>query len=233
MKPSKKQERIKRAALMLAYLKSDINATRTELVWSNGWELIVAVALSAQCTDKRVNEVTNVLFKKYPTLESYVNSDINEFTECIRSVTYFQTKARHIVAAAHILQEKYKGEIPKTLAGLEELPGVGRKTANVVLSNLYGICEGIAVDTHVRRLAIKFDLTDFDDPVRIERDLMEIVPQTDWQFINNSMVLYGRYVCTALRHDCAHHPLTLLYPPAAFSFPKAIRQKKRTDASEA
>lgn len=191
------------------------------LNFSNPWELLVAVQLSAQCTDERVNQVTAKLFKKYPTLADYVHAKQSVFEHDIFSCGFYRNKTRNILAAAKIIQEKHSGIIPNTLADLILIPGVARKTANVVLSNLYGKAEGIAVDTHVRRFAIRFDLSDFKDPVRIERDLMEIMPKTEWWGFNHRLVHYGRDFCPARTHDCKNHPLTKIYPQAADLWPKA------------
>lgn len=191
------------------------------LTFSNPWELMVAVQLSAQCTDKRVNEVTKTLFKTYRTLDDYVNAKSSEFERIVRPCGYFRNKTRNILAAARFLSEKYGGTLPRTMAELIEFPGVARKTANVVLSNLYGVHEGIAVDTHVRRFAIRFDLSDHRDPVRIERDLMEIMPEKDWWMFNHRLVHYGRDYCPARPHDCSKHPLTKVYPKAAAVWPKS------------
>ena len=191
-----------------------------ELNYKTPWQLMVAVQLSAQCTDKRVNSVTQGLFKKYRTFKSYLEADFETFAQDIKPCGFYRAKARNILGAARMLQERYKGKIPKTIPELLLLPGVARKTANVVLANLYGVMDGIAVDTHIRRFAIRFDLSDFKDPVRIERDLMEVVPQKWWWDFHHRLVLYGRYVCTARPHACAEHPLTKFYPKAAHVWPK-------------
>lgn len=194
---------------------------RIALNYSNDWELMVAVQLSAQCTDERVNQVTAGLFKKYPTFEHYVKASHDEFEKDIHSCGFYRNKTKNILSAARMVKEKYGGTLPSTMKDLLTLPGVARKTANVVLSNIHGIAEGIAVDTHVRRFAIRFDLTDHKDPVRIERDLMDIMPQEDWWMFNHRLVHYGRDICPARRHDCKKHPLTAVYPRAAQIWPKA------------
>ncbi|MCL4392084.1 endonuclease III [Patescibacteria group bacterium] len=190
------------------------------LTYRTNWELLVAVELSAQCTDKKVNEVTKELFKKYWKLDDYVHAKQSEFEQDIRATGFYRNKARNILAAAKIVKEKFHGKIPRTMEEILTIPGVARKTANVVLGNAYGVVEGIAVDTHVRRLALKLGLTDHDDPVKIERDLMEIFPKKDWFKLTYWLIEYGRHVCPARPHDCINHPLTKIYPPAANIWPK-------------
>lgn len=221
MEVKKKQERTARVREMNRVLTDLYPNPEIALNFSNPWELMVAVQLSAQCTDERVNQVTEKLFKKYTTLEDYANASPEIFEKDIFSCGFYKNKTKNIIAAAKVVQDEYGGEIPRTLDELLKIPGVARKTANVVLSNLYGTAEGIAVDTHVRRFAIRFDLTDFKDPVRIERDLMEIMPQEEWWFFNHRLVHYGRDVCPARKHDCAEHPLTRTYSPANEVWPKA------------
>jgi endonuclease-3 len=217
----KKKERILRVKKMNTILRKLYPEAIIALNFSNPWELMVAVQLSAQCTDKRVNIVTEKLFKKYTTVGAYARARQVEFEKDIFSCGFYRNKARNIIAAARMVEEKYKGEIPRTLKELLLIPGVARKTANVVLSNLYEMAEGIAVDTHVRRFAIRFDLSDFKDPVRIERDLMEIMPTSEWWGFNHRLVHYGRDICPARKHDCKDHPLTKIYPSADALWPKA------------
>lgn len=180
------------------------------LNFSNHWELVLAVSLSAQCTDKKVNEVTEKLFKKYPTLADYVNADPHEFEQDIFQTGFYRQKTKNALAAAKMLQEKFGGIVPNTMEELQTLPGVGRKTANVVLGNAFGIAEGIAVDTHVRRLARVFGLTDHREPEKIEQDLMQIIPQKDWFRSTYLFIEYGRAFCVARRHNHAACPLTEL-----------------------
>lgn len=221
MTSQKKKERTLRAKKMNAVLNTLYPEATIALNFSNPWELLVAVQLSAQCTDERVNQVTAKLFKKYPTLADYVHAKQSVFERDIFSCGFYRNKTRNILAAAKIIQEKHSGIIPNTLADLILIPGVARKTANVVLSNLYEKAEGIAVDTHVRRFVIRFDLSDFRDPVRIERDLMEIMPKSEWWGFNHRLVHYGRDICPARKHDCKGHPLTRIYPKADNCWPKA------------
>ena len=202
-------------------LKKLFPDAKIALKYSNNWELLVAVILSAQCTDKMVNRVTGKLFKKYKTLDDYVNADRKEFEKDIKSTGFYRNKAKNILAAAKIVKEKFKGNIPKTMGNILMLPGVARKTANVVLGNAYGVVEGIAVDTHVRRFAIKFDLSDYTDPVRIERDLMELLPKKEWFHFTYLVIEYGRNMAPAHKRDHGNDPLVRIYPPAGKRFPKS------------
>lgn len=217
----KKKERTMRVKKMNAVLRKLYPVAKIALNYSNPWELMVAVQLSAQCTDARVNLVTEKLFKKYKTVADYASARQSEFEKDIFSCGFYRNKARNIIGAAKMIKKEYGGEVPDTMEKLFKLPGVARKTANVVLSNLYEIAEGIAVDTHVRRFAIRFDLSDFTDPVRIERDLMEIMPRGEWWGFNHRLVHYGRDICPARKHDCTEHPLTKIYPKANDIWPKA------------
>lgn len=194
---------------------------RSALSHGTPWELLVAVQLSAQCTDRRVNEVTKTLFKKYPTLAHYVRANPQTFEKDIYTCGFYRNKTKNILAAAKIVRDTFHGVIPRTMSELLSLPGVARKTANVVASYLYGSALGIAVDTHVRRFAIRFDLSDYTDPTRIERDLMKILPSQEWRLFNHRLVYYGRDICPARKHDCAGHPLTRVYPRAADRWPRA------------
>lgn len=177
------------------------------LNFSNHWELVLAVSLSAQCTDKKVNEVTARLFKKYPTLNDYVHADLKEFEQDIFQTGFYHQKAKNALAAARVLQDRFDGVVPNTMEELMELPGVGRKTANVVLGNAFGIAVGIAVDTHVRRLARVFGLTKHTDPQKIEQDLMKIIPQDLWFRTTYLYIEYGRRYCVARPHDHENCPV--------------------------
>lgn len=200
--------RKKRAQKIIAALKKLFPRSKIVLNYSNNWELLVAVILSAQCTDKKVNEVTTKLFKKYRTLSDYVKANQREFEQDIRSTGFYRNKAKNILAAAKMVKEKFGGKIPKTMDEILTLPGVARKTANIVLGNAYGIVEGIAVDTHVRRLTKKLGLTNHDDPVKIERDLMEILPKKEWFNFTYRLIDYGRKYCPARPHTHDNCPLT-------------------------
>lgn len=220
-KPSTLEERKARAKKILAYLKKAYPVPETELVFTTPIQLVVAVMLSAQSTDKRVNLVTATLFKKYKTVKDFADADLAEFTEAISSITFYKNKARHILATARMIRDEFGGRIPKTEAELVRLPGVAYKTAHVVLGELHDIWEGIPTDTHVRRFALKFDLTDHTELTKISKDLESLVSKKDWKYVNNGLVLYGRYVCKANPHPCEDHPLTKLWLPAASRWPKA------------
>lgn len=191
---------------------------KTELNYKNEWQFLVAVQLSAQCTDKRVNIVTKELFKKYKKLDDYLNASSKEFEQAIRSVTYYHNKAKNILAAAKFVKEKFKGKLPKTISELVAIPGVGRKTANVFLSEIHGIHEGVTVDTHVIRFVSRFDLSDHKDAVKIERDLMALLPQKEWRHFTHRAIFYGRYLAPARKYDTSKDPLIKIYPPAAKKF---------------
>lgn len=199
-----KKERTKKIVAALKKLFPDAGMI---LKYGNNWELLVAVILSAQCTDKKVNEVTEKLFKKYRTLNDYLKAKPREFEKDIYQTGFYKAKTKNILAAARVIKEKFGGKIPRTMAEMLEIPGVGRKTANVVLGNAYGIVEGIAVDTHVARLSRVLGLSHHTDPVKIEKDLMAIVPKKDWFKFTYLLIEYGRKFCPARRHDHAKCPL--------------------------
>jgi len=172
------------------------------LNFSNPLELLVATILAAQCTDERVNQVTRNLFKKYRSAEDYANADINVLEQDIKPTGYYRVKARRIKEVCKVLVEKFNSEVPKTMEGLLSLPGVARKTANIVLTNAYGINEGIIVDTHVLRLAKRLGLTKSKTRERIEKDLMEIVPKDKWGRFADLLIFHGRRVCKARKPNC-------------------------------
>lgn len=217
----KTEERRLRAAKIVAYLKKTYPTQKTELLYETPFQLVVAVVLSAQCTDKKVNQATRALFNRYKTVQDFADAEPSEFAEMVSSITFFQNKTKHIIGAAKVLLSEFGGEVPRTEKELIRLPGVAYKTAHVVLGELYGIWEGIPTDTHVRRFALRFDLTDHTELTRISKDLEELVPKKNWRYVNNGLVLYGRYVCPALPHPCDEHPLTKLWPPASLRWPKA------------
>lgn len=217
----KHEERKERAARIVSYLKKTYPLPKTELTYTTPFELLAAVILSAQCTDKKVNAVTPALFARYRTVEDYAGAEPSELMELISSITYFQSKARYLIGSAKVLLEEFGGVVPRTEKELIRLPGVAYKTAHVVLGELYGVYEGIPTDTHVRRFAIRFDLTDHVELTKISKDLEQLVPKEDWKYVNNGLVLYGRYVCPALPHECSEHPLTKLWPEAIHRWPKA------------
>lgn len=201
-------ERKKRAHVIFAKLKKLFPSATIALKFSSPWELLVATILSAQCTDKKVNEVTEKLFTKYKKLEDYVRADQKEFEQDIRQTGFYRNKTKHILASAKLVRDKFYGKVPDTMETILTLPGVARKTANVVLGNAYGVVEGIAVDTHVRRLARLFGLTRHNDPKKIECNLMEIIPKEDWFKTTYLLIEYGRKYCTARSHDHDKCPLT-------------------------
>ena len=199
--------RKKRARLIIQKLKKLFPKAKMALNYSDNWELLVAVELSAQCTDKKVNEVTVKLFKKYRSLDDYVRARQKDFEQDIYSTGFYRNKAKNILKAAKLVKNKFGGKLPKTMKEMLTLPGVARKTANVVLGNAYGVTEGIAVDTHVRRLVKRFGLTKHNDPVKIERDLMNLIPKRDWFKATYLFIEYGRKYCAAKPH--AHNKCPL------------------------
>ncbi len=200
-------EQRRKAKAIITVLKRLYPEAKTVLRHTNPWELYIAVVLSAQTTDKKVNEVTERLFKKYKTLDDYVNADPEEFEQEIKSVNFYRNKAKNILKAAKIVKAQFGGEVPRTMEALRTLPGAGRKTANVIQAQAYGVAEGIAVDTHVKRLARRWGLTNETDPEKIERDLMAILPQEDWVHFNFRVVDYGRDYCSARPHQHEACPL--------------------------
>ncbi len=221
------EERKARAKNVVAFLKKTYPAPKTELNYSTPFQLVVAVLMSAQCTDKVVNRVTEPLFKKYKTVKDFANADVAMLSKEISSVTFFNNKAKAIIAAAAILERDFKGTVPKTVEELITLPGVAYKTANVVLGELYGMWEGIPTDTHVKRFAYRFDLSDNLDLYKISKDLESLVPKKDWRFVNNGFVLYGRYVCKANKHDCTMHELTAIWPESRTRWLKVSPSKSK------
>ena len=210
-----RKEREVRVRKLLKKLKVLFPKAEMMLNYSTNWELVVAVVLSAQCTDKMVNKVTAKLFKKYKKLDDYVHADIREFEQDIKSTGFYKMKAKNVLAGAKVVKEVFKGRIPKTIKEMITIPGVGRKTANVVLGNAYGIMEGVAVDTHVKRFSTRFDLTDNKTPEKIELDLMQIVPKKDWFNFTYLAIEYGRHIAPARKYDTTQDPLIKIYPEAA------------------
>ena len=175
-------------------------------------ELLVATILSAQCTDVRVNQVTKTLFRKYPTAADYAKASQSELERDIQSTGFFRNKAKNIRNCCQTLLEKYDGQVPKDMESLVQLPGVGRKTANVVLGTAYGIAVGVVVDTHVARITRRLGLTAEKDPVKIERDLMTQFAQDEWIALSHQLILHGRRCCTARNPKCGECPLESLCP---------------------
>jgi len=190
-------------------LKRIYPKAKIALNFSNPWELLVAVILSAQTTDKKVNEITEKLFKKYKTIDDYAKANLKEFENDIKGVNYYKNKAKFILENAKIIKEKFGGKVPKTMEELLQLKGVARKTANIVLSVAYNIYEGIAVDTHVKRLTRLLGLTKETKPEKIEKDLMAIIPKgPEWRDFPLRLIQYGREYCPAKKHDHKNCPLT-------------------------
>ena len=206
-----------RVLKIIELLEKEHPDAKTALNYTNPLELLVATILSAQCTDKRVNIVTKTLFKKYRKAEEYAKADLTELEEDIKPTGFYRNKAKNIKRCCQILVEKFNSQVPKTMKEILQLPGVARKTANIVLSNAYGVIEGIAVDTHVRRLAIRLGFTEHKDPGKIEKNLMEIVPKNRWMRITDLLIFHGRRVCTARKPKCSMCVLKSLCP-SAFTF---------------
>ncbi len=216
-----KSKRAERAGRIVAYLKKAYPRPESELHFKTPFQFVVAVMLSAQCTDKAVNKVTRELFKKYKKPSCFKDADPVVFESELSSIPFFRNKAKHIRATAAIVSDEYKGKVPSDPSLLQKMPGIGYKTAYVVVGELYGAWDGIPTDTHVKRFARKFDLSDETDLKKISHDLERLIPKEDWKYVNNGLVLYGRYVCKANKHDCAEHPLTKLWPPAEMRWPRA------------
>ncbi len=181
----------------------------TPLNYTTDFQLLVAVILSAQCTDNRVNIVTETLFKKYKTVHDFAQADIHELEQDIFSTGFYRSKAKAIIASANIINEKHKDKVPSTMAELLELPGVGRKTANVILGHIFNTVEGIAVDTHVKRLTNKFGLTEETDPNKIEKDICELLPQKDWWNFSYRLKAYGRTYSPARKKYDEDDPVSI------------------------
>jgi endonuclease-3 len=197
---------------ILAILERRFPQPECALIHDSPWQLLVATILSAQCTDKRVNMVTPGLFKKFPTIESFAVAKLGEVEKAIQSTGFFRNKAKNIIACAQTLLEKFAGEIPQKLEQLVELPGVGRKTASVILGTAFGKAEGIVVDTHVKRLSFRMGLTKETDPEKVEKDLMKIIPKNKWIAFSHLLILHGRERCAARKPDCGNCELTDLCP---------------------
>ena len=200
------------ARRVVGALKRSYPDANCELHFTDPLELIVATILSAQCTDVRVNQVTAELFQKYRTAHDYAASAQGELEEEVHATGFFRQKAFAIRRMARILEERHRGQVPKQMEALIKLPGVARKTANVVLGTAYGIASGVVVDTHVKRLAYRMGLTDESDPVKVERDLMALIPKRSWVWFGHAMIWHGRRVCYARKPACATCPLNAFCP---------------------
>jgi len=206
-----------RALKIIELLEKEHPDAKIALHYSNPLELLVATMLSAQSIDETINKVTKTLFKKYTKPADYANSDLKELERDIRSTGFYHNKAKNLKNSAKMLVEKYNSKVPETMEELTKLPGVARKTANIVLNNAYGVIAGVAVDTHVRRLAQRIGLTENKDPNKIEKDLMSIVPKDKWMRITDLLIFHGRRVCTAKKPNCAGCALSKICP-SAFTF---------------
>lgn len=196
-------DRKKQMQQIMKILKKEYPQAKTALFYGTPFQLLAATILSAQTTDALVNKMTEPLFKKYRTAGDFMKLSEEELELMIKSVNYYKTKAKNILSGARIIKERFNSRVPKTMEELTSLPGVARKTANIVLSEAYGINEGIAVDTHVKRLSARLGLSSHTDPVKVEQDLMEISRQEDWQLVSNLLIEHGRKVCDAKKpkHD--------------------------------
>lgn len=200
---------------IIVQLRATYPDAECALLYRNAWELLVATILSAQCTDKRVNIVTPGLFAQYPTVKAFAEAPREDLEEAIKTTGFFRNKAKNIQGAAHVLLERFGGVVPNTMDALLELPGVARKTANVVLGVAFQVADGVVVDTHVTRLSQRLNLTREENPTKIERDLMAMVPQADWIDIGHLLIHHGRALCTARKPHCGECPLQELCPSAA------------------
>ena len=201
-----------RTSDIIARLKATYPNAQCSLEYTNPLELLVATVLSAQCTDARVNMVTKTLFKKYRTAHEYAVAAPNELEVDIKSTGFYRNKAKALRACCSELVERHSGNVPADMEALVHLPGIGRKTANVILGNAFGMAEGIVVDTHVRRLAGRLGLSQHADPEKIEEDLLAVVPQEDWIALGHLLILHGRNVCSARAPKCPACPVNDLCP---------------------
>jgi endonuclease-3 len=206
-RPRTAAERQQRVAKILEALDGLFPAATCALHHKDAWQLLVATILSAQCTDKRVNEVTPGLFRKYPTIRDFAAVSQEELSQDIRSTGFYNNKAKSVIGAARKILSDFGGRVPRTMEEMLTIPGAARKTANVVLGTAYGIASGIVVDTHVQRIARRLDLTRQEDPVRIERDLMAIIPREKWIVFSHQMIHHGRNLCAARKPRCAECPM--------------------------
>ncbi|NMF62137.1 endonuclease III [Brasilonema octagenarum] len=221
----KKSSQKQRALEILVRLKRLYPDATCSLNYSTPVQLLVATILSAQCTDERVNLVTPALFSKFPDAASLANADLTELETSVRSTGFYRNKAKNIQAACRMIINEFGGHVPKQMEQMVRLPGVARKTANVVLANAYGINAGVTVDTHVKRLSERLGLTEHTDPIRIERDLMSLLPQPDWENWSIRLVYHGRAICKARSPACDACELADLCP-SAFNVPQVTVKAK-------
>jgi endonuclease-3 len=203
-----------RAELIAKTLQKQNPNPKTELIHKNEYELAVSVMLSAQTTDKKVNQVTIELFNKYPTWKKLANADLKDIQRIIRPVNFYIGKSERLIKAGQTVVSEFGEKLPKSMDDLMKIPGIARKSANVIMQEVWGIAEGIVVDTHVTRVSNRLGLTSQKDPGKIEKDLMEIVPKKYWRNFSGNMVLHGRYVCIARKPKCGECSLNKLCPSA-------------------
>ncbi len=208
----KKLNKKQRALAILSELKKLYPDATCSLNYATPVQLLVATILSAQCTDERVNKVTPELFTKFPDAPALASADREELENLIRSTGFYRNKAKNIQGACHKIVTQFQGKLPQTMEELLQLPGVARKTANVVLAHGFGIIEGVTVDTHVKRLSKRLGLTKNTEPVKIEQDLMKLLPQPDWENYSIRIIYHGRAVCKARKPNCDECQLALLCP---------------------
>lgn len=212
MRSESEDVRRSRARKILARLRRRYPNAKIALNFGNPMQLLAAVIMSAQCTDKKVNEVTAMLFKKYQSVDDFADADARTFARKIRQTGFFRAKALAIITSARIIRDDFGGKVPRTMDEILQLRGVARKTANVVLGNAYGVVEGIAVDTHVRRLAQRMGFSTRDDPVKIEKDLMALFDKKDWFTLTYVLIDHGRAICVARGRRCSLCPLKDICP---------------------
>jgi endonuclease III len=206
-RPKNAAERKARLDKILGELNGLYPRATCALNHRDAWELLVATILSAQCTDKRVNEVTPGLFQKYPTMTDFAHANQAEMAADLRPTGFFNNKAKSVIGAAKKILAEFGGKVPRTMDELLTVPGAARKTSNVVLGTAYGIASGVVVDTHVHRVTRRLDLTKNDDPVKIERDLMKILPEQRWILFSHQVIYFGRNLCVARRPRCEECPI--------------------------
>jgi endonuclease III len=225
----------RKAAAVQVVLNQHYPDAHCTLEYHNPLELLVATILSAQCTDERVNQVTPELFKKYPTAASYAQAPLNDLEAAIHSTGFYRNKAKNIQACCRQLQERFNGEVPADLEILVQLPGIGRKTANVILGNAFHI-PGVVVDTHVSRVTQRLGLTSHNDPVKIEADLMALLPSDSWVIFSHQLILHGRRTCQARKPMCGQCPLQALcdyaVQPATLNTGDETARQRRTKSKD-
>ncbi len=210
--------REERALEIAKILKKEIPNPRTELIHKNEYELAVSVMLSAQTTDKKVNQVTPALFKKYPSWGDLAVADLSDVQNLIKQVNFYKGKAERLIKAGQVVIAEFGGKLPKDMESLMKIPGVARKSANVITQEAWGVANGIVVDTHVRRVSNRLGLTKEQDPKKIEKKLMELLPKKYWRNISGAMVLHGRYVCVARKPRCSECSLRNICPSSPNPF---------------